>query len=245
MTAPIIGLYAGEVPSRNQPAGEFADNADSWLGYQAPLAASYNALASYLDALAVSTTADLTSLVSQGEVSRDDAENFSIASEASSVVAQSASNMKGRWSDLTGALSVPASVENGGSLWVLLVDLPNVASSEPTSFNSDWLDMGGTFAQKSYTDRASGVIVREAVNTYLYLQEAANKTYTLDASTFPSGYIIYIGRMLDSSGFITVITDEGVILLPDGTSNGTQDLQKRGIIALVKTASGWTARVGG
>jgi hypothetical protein len=245
MTAPIIGLYTGEVPSRTQPAGEFSDNADDWLAYQAPLAASYNALATYLDALAVATTEELEVFVVEAEAARDASQVFSEVAESAAEVAQSAANFKGKWSDLTGALNIPSSVENDGSLWVLLVDLADVTSSEPTSFNTDWLDMGGTFAQKSYTNLASGVIVREAVNTYLYLEEATSKTYTLDASTFPDGYIVYIARMLDSSGFITVTTDEGVILLPNGTSSATQDLERRGIIALVKTASGWTARTGG
>jgi len=54
-----------------------------------------------------------------------------------------ATNFKGSWSTLTGALNVPASVEHNGKIWQLLVNLPNVALSEPSYSNNQWLIAGG------------------------------------------------------------------------------------------------------
>lgn len=58
MAAPKIPLYSGATPNRNQSANDFANNADDWLNYQAPLAADYNTLAAYLDALALTPSID-------------------------------------------------------------------------------------------------------------------------------------------------------------------------------------------
>lgn len=58
MAAPTIPLYTGVTPNRNQSANDFANNADDWLNYQAPLATDYNNLAAYLDALALTPSID-------------------------------------------------------------------------------------------------------------------------------------------------------------------------------------------
>jgi hypothetical protein len=58
MSAPLIPLFSGTTPNRNQSANDFANNADDWLNYQAPLAADYNDLAAYLDALALTPSID-------------------------------------------------------------------------------------------------------------------------------------------------------------------------------------------
>lgn len=49
MPRPIIPVYIGEVPNRNQNQDQFSSNADSWLAYQEPLASDYNALAEFLN----------------------------------------------------------------------------------------------------------------------------------------------------------------------------------------------------
>lgn len=47
-------------------------------------------------------------------------------------------NSKGNWSNLTGALAVPASVYHNGENWQLLNDLTDVTASEP-GVSSDWV----------------------------------------------------------------------------------------------------------
>ena len=52
-------------------------------------------------------------------------------------VAVAAANFKGNWTDKTGAMNMPASVAHRGSMWVLTVNLPNVAAAEP-GVHSAW-----------------------------------------------------------------------------------------------------------
>jgi len=47
------------------------------------------------------------------------------------LVAVAVANGKGAWSGLTGALAVPASVGHAGKIWMLLVDVPDVAAEAP------------------------------------------------------------------------------------------------------------------
>lgn len=53
-------------------------------------------------------------------------------------VAASSANNRGAWSNLTGSLTLPASVTHDWSIWVLNVDLLDVTLSEPTLTNTDW-----------------------------------------------------------------------------------------------------------
>ncbi len=127
MAAPIIPIYTGTVPNRNQSANDFADNADDWLAYQAPLAADYNALAVYIDNIAIQIDADAVSAAASA-----------LSASTSEAIALSSANFKGNWSDLTGALNVPSSAYHNGITWQLLNDLADVTLSEP-SVTSDWV----------------------------------------------------------------------------------------------------------
>ena len=57
--------------------------------------------------------------------------------------AVAAANFKGNWSDLTGALNMPACVRHSGRFWVLLANLANVATAQPGA-SASWaaLDAG-------------------------------------------------------------------------------------------------------
>lgn len=63
---------------------------------------------------------------------------------SASEVAMGATNFKGLWSSLTGALAKPATVKHNGRFWLLLTNLADVAASEPSGSNPDWttLDAG-------------------------------------------------------------------------------------------------------
>ncbi len=126
MAAPTIPVYTGTVPNRNQSANDFADNADDWLAYQAPLATDYNNLATYLDNLAADVDADAIAAAASAT-----------AAASSESIALSSANFKGNWSDLTGTLNIPSSAYHKGVTWQLLNDLADVTLSEP-SVTSDW-----------------------------------------------------------------------------------------------------------
>ena len=57
-------------------------------------------------------------------------------------IAVSATNNKGLWSNLTGALNTPATVNHNGIVWVLNNNIADVALSEPTDDNTDWASLG-------------------------------------------------------------------------------------------------------
>lgn len=133
MAAPTIPLYTGTVPNRNQSANDFSDNADDWLAYQAPLAADYNSLATYLDDLAIEVDNDAAA----AEQSATESANSATESANSAVLSQSSANFKGNWSDLTGTLNIPAVVYHNGINWQLLNNLADVTLSEP-SVTDDW-----------------------------------------------------------------------------------------------------------
>ena len=78
-----------------------------------------------------------------------------------------ATNFKGSWSTLTGALNVPASVEHNGKIWQLLVNLPNVALSEPSYSNNQWLIAGGV--QQVVETTETNITLAEGVEYWLGL----------------------------------------------------------------------------
>lgn len=134
MTAPTIPLYSGTVPNRNQSANDFADNADNWLSYQSPLAADYNGLATYLDAIALQVNDN----ASNAAISELAAETSASKSESSNLQSQANASFKGRWSDATGAATVPSSYSNNGQTWQLLQDIADITADEPVSGAVNW-----------------------------------------------------------------------------------------------------------
>lgn len=57
----------------------------------------------------------------------------------------SAANFKGRWSDATGAATVPSSYEHNGRIWLLLNDLADITAEEPSSSNTNYIPAQGYF----------------------------------------------------------------------------------------------------
>jgi len=114
MTAPLIPIFNGTVPIRTQAPAVFANNAGLWLSYQSGIASSYNGLATYINALAITMDA-----------------NGIIASD-SAVAATAAANFKGEWNTLTGAINIPASVSHQDTVWLLLENNADVTSIEPS-----------------------------------------------------------------------------------------------------------------
>lgn len=87
-----------------------------------------------------------------GEASLASTAAVTAAASASTAASQAmaAANFKGVWPDLTGPLNKPACVKNDGRFWALRVNLADVALSEPSDANTDWvsLDAGLTPSQR-------------------------------------------------------------------------------------------------
>jgi len=108
-----ITEYSGDLPDKEtMTPDEFDVAAEAWVEYQDGIAAEINTWAAQANAVGVSV-ADL-------------------------VTALAAANFKGAWSDLTGALAMPACVYHDSQYWMLLDDLADVTASEPSDTNADW-----------------------------------------------------------------------------------------------------------
>lgn len=123
------------------------------------------------------------------------------ASSASTALA--ASNNKGNWSALTGALNIPASVNHNGSIWVLNVNLADVTLSEPTAINTDWTSTGVSSADLDLkADKADPIF------TGLITEEVSVSTLTLGATSSVQTYtaigdFIIIDDLVDGE-FVTM-----------------------------------------
>lgn len=81
-----------------------------------------------------------------------------LAALESAEAAKAAANFAGDWVDLTGALSVPASVYHAGQFWALRNDLADVTASTPSGASTDWVAIGPiNAAGLSFDDTASAL----------------------------------------------------------------------------------------
>lgn len=122
-----------DFPSPTDSPEDFDDKAYDCFPYVASAAANV-----YANAQAAETAAG------ESQDSADDSAASAAASEVSRQAADAASNYKGEWSGLTGALPKPATVSNDGAFWALNNSLANVALSEPAPGNADWTFVSGT-----------------------------------------------------------------------------------------------------
>ena len=109
-------------PSRNDAPADFITQADAWVAALPPWTDEANNLASEVNTLAGDTATNAA------------------AAQSAADAALGAANFKGEWSDLTGALNIPASVSHVNKIWLLLNDLPDVTASEP-GVTADWADI--------------------------------------------------------------------------------------------------------
>lgn len=72
------------------------------------------------------------------ETGQYSAKHWSAKAEGHSDVAAAYANFEGVWTELTGALNVPAAVFHDSMIWMLLDNLADVTTSEPSPTNTDW-----------------------------------------------------------------------------------------------------------
>jgi hypothetical protein len=152
------------------PLGSPTFNADAYaVGTAMPgVVAGIKAIADTAYTNALSASEDATA-----------AAGASVAASQAASVAASAANFKGNWSDLTGALAMPACVRHSGRFWVLLVNLANVTTAVP-GVSASWaaLDVGTVPSQLLTT--ASATV--NAVVGVRYIVAANNVTLVAPAS---------------------------------------------------------------
>lgn len=131
-------------PSRQDP-DNFADQADALVAALVTFVTEANALQSDVNSKqSTASSAATTATTKAGEAasSRD--------------IALAAVNYKGLWSSLSGALSIPASVFHGSSIWLLKENIASVGAEIP-GVSTKWMNVTpasglGTAAYSSATD---------------------------------------------------------------------------------------------
>lgn len=68
-----------------------------------------------------------------------------------------AANFKGDWSDLTGSLNVPATVRHNSTIWLLINNLADVTTSEPSEGSADWEALSITRLTDSLTANVGSI----------------------------------------------------------------------------------------
>lgn len=121
-------ITALPTPPTRQDPDNFADRADTFLAALPTFVTETNALGSELNAASIAAV------------------NAEIDATNSAAAAVAAANFKGSWSFLSGSLSIPSSVYHNESVWLLLTNLSNVATSEPSVTNTDWLEISSNNA---------------------------------------------------------------------------------------------------
>lgn len=114
-------------PQRTDPPAVFVPKADAHVASLVGFVTETNALA-----VEAETNAQTAATASTTATAAATAANVSATAAASSA------DFKGRWIDLTGALSIPASVERGGQVYQLLENLADVTLEDPLT-SSKWL----------------------------------------------------------------------------------------------------------
>lgn len=100
--------------------------------------------------------------------------------------ALAASNFKGEWSFMAGALNKPACVKHNGRFWLLLNNLANVAASEPGPSSPDWTaNDAGVVPSQTLTTAGASVA---AVTGVRYILAANNIALTAPTPTLKGEY---------------------------------------------------------
>jgi len=94
---------------------------------------------------------------------------------------------------------------------------------------------------KTYNDASTQIITRQGVSTYISRWTGGGATYTLDEATFITGDKVYVTRMWDRVGTLT-ITSGQVIYLPDTSAALSQTLAVLGTVCFEYIGYAWMAR---
>lgn len=149
-------------PSRSDSPSTFADDADVFIAALPDFVTEANALATEVNGYQSSASSSATA-----------ASSSATAASASATAAASSANYKGEWSSLTGALAKPATVSHNGAFWVLLNNLANVTTSQPSPSNTDWLFSSGT---RWVTYTASATLAKNSQSVIEATSGAADMT---------------------------------------------------------------------
>lgn len=161
----------------------------------------------------------------------DDASNASDSAD----IAVASANFKGQWSNLTGALNVPAAVYHSNKFWILLNNLADVTLSEP-GVSADWVELqtgGGGGSWFSSVSEISGNTNAAASTLYVF---TADLTLTLPASPLVGALVGVSNR----SGVTTCIIGRNTKKIMGLSEDLTVDILNAGFsLVYTGTNEGW------
>lgn len=227
-------------PLRSEPEEVFSEKASAFVGAMNPWGQIVNAVGAWIQ----NTVDNLADYLGLTEQARDDAlsaagqsgnhaqesEQWAQQANAFAQVAATNANFLGNWDELSGAVTVPASVYWQGAYWQLLRDLPNVAASEPGQ-TDDW---AGTQTEIIAWEPVSGNVTL-ASNRHYGVNFSSGQVLTLPASPANNDIITLYKRSGNSNGAVLARNGNTIMGLAqdmtiDGDITGLQ---------LIFTGSDW------
>ena len=187
-------------PQRSQPA-DFVVKADAHVASLTGFVNETN--------VAIGEINETQVEINTSEANAASSETNAAASEAAAI---SAANFKGIWSNLTGSISIPASLEHEGALYTLLNNLADVTASEP-GVTADYLNTTGA---KYVTPVAGAELSTIAINR---LTTSDTFKYPI-ASTVQAGISITVSILEVDKGITPQIDLQG----GDSADNGTDSV---------------------
>lgn len=221
-TIPITFTPIPTPPSRNDPVN-FRPRGDAFLGALPVLQTE------------MQTVADVTySNAVDAETAATNAATSAAVAQSTSEISTGAVNFRGLWTGMTGSLNKPATVKHNGRFWLLLNNLPNVATAEP-GVNAAWtsLDAGAPITQVVM----SGTVTAVIGVTYIL----AGATFRLNLPTSGLNKGDYIGIRLATEPKDTQIVNFGSVKLL-GKTAGEVILDVNGLtldLRYENTTYGW------
>lgn len=190
---PQMNTFAGQV---NTVAGEVSADA----------AAAAQSVIDAADEVALAAAQVALATASAGE------------SATAKTVALAAANFVGSWSALTGAKTVPLSVERNGRLYYLLNSIANVTASEP-GVTGDWASFGNT----TLSTRTGNTIIQVLDHSKVIEYTSGTFSQTFDtAANLGNGFSLSLQNSgtgtvtLDPAG-AELINGAATLVLPPGT----------------------------
>ena len=204
MTAPVIPEYTGSVPQRNQAPSTFSDNVDDFLTYIPPTITDINESVAFVNTKADETSSDADAAAASAASAYENA-----------TTAVSTANFKGRWSDATGAATIPGSYSNNGSTWQLLQNIPDITADEPIDGAANWqlvnnVDMGNVSIDTLMTPI-----------THLFAPNKIVETLDGNLSSTRATTATYIDRygVLKTAGIDEIrVNEKGALIEGEGTN---------------------------
>lgn len=227
-------------PLRTDGRVDFARKGSAFLGFFPTMRTAFNAAGAWVESAMESILGDRQASEAardQAEVyagnagdSAQDSEQWAQQANAFAQVAATNANFLGSWDELSGAVTVPASVYWQGAYWQLLRDLPNVAASEPGQ-TDDW---AGTQTEIISWEPVSGNVTL-ASNRHYGVNFSSGQVLTLPASPANNDIITLYKRSGNSTGAVLARNGNTIMGL-------AQDMTIDGDIVglqLIYTGSDW------